>query len=68
MRSANDYFSVNITPLGSAQSFSCVAPGVHPINAADHFDRTGRVRLAARLARKLDELGFDVTLSQREVV
>ncbi len=33
---------------------------------ADHFDRTGRVRLAARLARKLDELGFNVTLTQRE--
>ena len=30
---------------------------------ADHFDRTGRTRLAARLARKLDELGFDVTLT-----
>jgi len=41
---------------------------VHPINAADHFDRTGRVRVAARLARKLDELGFDVTLTQREAV
>jgi len=26
MRSANDYFSVNITPLSSTQSFSCVAP------------------------------------------
>ncbi len=33
---------------------------------ADHFDRTGRPRLAARSARKLDELGFDVTLAQRE--
>src|SRR3712207_341992 len=33
---------------------------------ADHFDRTGRPRLAARLARKLDELGFNVTLTQRE--
>ena len=33
---------------------------------ADHFDRTGRPRLAARLARKLDELGFNVTLAQRE--
>ena len=33
---------------------------------ADHFDRTGRTRLAARLARKLDELGFNVTLTQRE--
>jgi transposase len=32
----------------------------------DDFDRTGRVRLAARLARKLDELGFDVTLTLRE--
>ena len=33
---------------------------------ADHFDRTGRPRLAARFARKLDELGFNVTLAQRE--
>ena len=33
---------------------------------ADHFDRTGRPRLAARSARKLDELGFNVTLAQRE--
>ncbi len=33
---------------------------------ADHFDRTGRTRLAARLARKLNELGFNVTLTQRE--
>ncbi len=30
---------------------------------ADHFDRTGRTRLAARLARRLDELGFNVTLT-----
>ena len=34
----------------------------------NHFDRTGRVRLAARLARKLDELGFNVTLTQREAI
>ena len=33
---------------------------------ADHFDRIDRTRLAARLARKLDELGFDVTLTRRE--
>ncbi len=32
---------------------------------ADHFDRTERTRLAARLARKLGELGFDVTLTPR---
>ena len=32
---------------------------------ADHFDRTERTRLAARLARRLDELGFDVTLTSR---
>ena len=32
---------------------------------ADHFDRIERTRLAARLARKLDELGFDVTLTPR---
>ena len=32
---------------------------------ADHFNRIERTRLAARLARKLDELGFDVTLTQR---
>ena len=31
----------------------------------DHFQRTERTRLAARLARKLDELGFDVTLIER---
>jgi len=31
----------------------------------DHFQRTERPRLAARLARKLGELGFDVTLTQR---
>ncbi len=37
---------------------------VHPISAADYFDRTGRLRLA----RKFDELGFDVTLTQREAV
>jgi hypothetical protein len=29
---------------------------------ADHFDRTERTRLA----RKLDELGFDVTVSDRQ--
>jgi hypothetical protein len=27
---------------------------------AGHFDRADRTRLAARLARKLGELGFDV--------
>ena len=32
----------------------------------DHFDRVDRTRLATRLARKLDELGFDVTLSPRK--
>ncbi len=31
MRSANDYFPVNITPLVSTQSFSCVAPAGLPI-------------------------------------
>jgi transposase len=31
----------------------------------DHVQRTERSRLAARLARKLGELGFDVTLTQR---
>ncbi len=31
----------------------------------DHFDRTEQSRLAARLTRKLGELGFDVTLTQR---
>ena len=31
---------------------------------ADHFDRIDRTRLA----RKLDELGFDVTLTRREAV
>ena len=34
----------------------------------DHFDRVDRTRLATRLARKLDELGFDVTLSPRRAV
>jgi transposase len=33
---------------------------------ADHFDRTDRNRLAARLARKLGELGFEVSLTRRE--
>jgi transposase len=33
---------------------------------ADHFDRTDRSRLAKKLARKLDELGFDVTLAERD--
>lgn len=33
---------------------------------ADHFDRTDRNRLAARLARKLGELGFNVTVVPRE--
>ncbi|CAA9221340.1 MAG: Mobile element protein [uncultured Acetobacteraceae bacterium] len=33
---------------------------------ADHFDRTERTRLAARLARKLGELGFDVTLTPKD--
>jgi transposase len=32
---------------------------------ADHFQRVERARLAARFARKLDELGFDVTLTPR---
>src|SRR5215210_3499123 len=32
---------------------------------ADHFDRVERTRLATRLARKLDELGFDVTITPR---
>jgi hypothetical protein len=31
----------------------------------DHFERTDKMRLAARLTRKLGELGFDVTLTQR---
>ena len=31
----------------------------------DHFQRTERTRLAARLARRLDELGFEVTLAER---
>ena len=31
----------------------------------DHFQRTERIRLATRLARRLDELGFDVTLTER---
>ena len=31
----------------------------------DHFQRSERSRLAARLTRKLTELGFDVTLTQR---
>jgi transposase len=35
---------------------------------ADHFDRTDRARLAARLARKLGELGFEVSLTQRATV
>jgi transposase len=31
----------------------------------DHFQRTERTRLATRLARRLDELGFNVTLTER---
>jgi hypothetical protein len=34
---------------------------------ADHFERTERTRLAARLTRKLAELGFQVTLADRPV-
>lgn len=37
---------------------------VHPINAVNYLDRTGRLRLV----RKFDELGFDVTLTRREAV
>jgi transposase len=33
---------------------------------ADHFERGDRTRVAARLAHKLQELGFDVTLAERE--
>ena len=33
---------------------------------ADHFERTGRTHLAVRLARKLGELGFDVTLTPKD--
>jgi transposase len=33
---------------------------------ADHFERTDRTRLAGRLARKLGELGFDVTLIPKD--
>ena len=33
---------------------------------ADPFDRTDRNRLAARLARKFGELGFEVSLTLRE--
>jgi transposase len=33
---------------------------------ADHFDRTERARLAARLTRKLDELGYHVTITDRQ--
>jgi transposase len=31
----------------------------------DHFERTDRARIVKKLARKLDELGFDVTLAER---
>lgn len=34
----------------------------------DHFDKTNRTRLAARLAKKLDELGFDVAITERALV
>ena len=33
---------------------------------ADHFERSNRTRVAARLAHKLQELGFDVTLTERK--
>ena len=32
---------------------------------ANHFQRTERTRLATRLARRLNELGFDVTLTEQ---
>jgi hypothetical protein len=34
---------------------------------ADHFERTERTRLAARVTRKLAKLGFQVTLADRAV-
>ena len=37
----------------------------YAVFGADHFERVERARLAARLARKLDELGFEVTLTQK---
>ena len=33
---------------------------------ADHFERSDRTRVAARLAHKLEQLGFDVTLAERK--
>ena len=52
---------------GLTAVYRMLRPGVAYVDlGADHFDRTGRTRLAARLARKLHELGFDVTLTQRE--
>jgi hypothetical protein len=32
----------------------------------DYFERTDRQRLATKLVRKLDQLGFTVTLAQRQ--
>ena len=33
---------------------------------ADHFARTNRTHVTARYADKLQELGFDVTLTERK--
>lgn len=33
----------------------------------DYFERTDRQRLAIKLVRKLDQLGFTVTLAQRPI-
>lgn len=35
---------------------------------ADHFDRREKHRIAARLARKLNDMGFDVALTERQAV
>jgi hypothetical protein len=41
-------------------------PEPHDLGA-DHFERIERTRLAARLTRKLAELGFQVTRADRPV-
>jgi hypothetical protein len=40
-------------------------PKKHHDLGPDYFQRTERTRLAARLARRLNELGFEVTLAER---
>lgn len=51
--------ALGVTPCPAEES-------VYADLSGDRLHRTRRVRLAVRLGRKLDELGFDVTLPWRE--